>query len=317
VERLLIGAVQFKTCPVPLTPNARWIEIMKRQALLGRWNLLRRYKVILAVTLGIILTPAVPSNAAALPPGTSLYPVPAGIVPGGTTLAGGLPVSFSSGAFSGTLTSTVLQNDPTNTLGGLTFEYVLQDLAASPGPIQGIYVGSFAGLTVDVDYVTDTNSVPPAYVSRTDSGGSSISAFFAGPPLGAGPLSPGESSELVIYTNSHVYAAALATITDGGAQVATYATPALVGDTNFDGVVNGLDIGLVASNWLQVGNNHAGDANFDGVVNGLDISRIAGNWLHSAGGIASSSVGVPEPSAFLLAVFGGLATLAWQCRRFS
>jgi hypothetical protein len=288
---------------------------MKRKALLGRWYAPWCHGLILVVALCVFLTPGKPLIAADLPPGTSLYPVPAGTAPGGTTLAGGVPASFSSGAFSGTLTSTVFQNDPTNTLGGLTFEYVLQDLAASPGPIQGIYLGSFAGLTVDVDYVTGTNSVSPAYVSRTDSGGSSISAFFAGPPLGAGPLSPGESSELVIYTNSHVYAASLATITDGGAQVATYATPALLGDTNFDGIVNGLDIGLVASNWLQVGNNHAGDANFDGVVNGLDISRIAANWLHSAGGMASSTTAVPEPSMLLLAVFGGVAMLAWQWRR--
>jgi hypothetical protein len=46
----------------------------------------------------------------------------------------------------------------------------------------------------------------------------------------------------------------------------------LPGDANFDGTVNGLDISLVASNWLQSGN---GDANGDGVVNGLDIALIS------------------------------------------
>ncbi len=76
---------------------------------------------------------------------------------------------------------------------------------------------------------------------------------------------------------------------------------------NNDGVVNGLDINQIATKWLATGTGIGGDANNDGVINGLDINLVAGNWLHTAGGIGS---GVPEPSTFILAAFGGLALLA-------
>jgi hypothetical protein len=84
------------------------------------------------------------------------------------------------------------------------------------------------------------------------------------------------------------------------------ARPAIDGDINLDGIVNGLDIADVASHWLQKGIQ--GDANGDGVVNGLDISLIASHWLQTAGGGAGTAT-VPEPPAFLLAALGSLAML--------
>ena len=67
---------------------------------------------------------------------------------------------------------------------------------------------------------------------------------------------------------------------------------------NSDGVVNGLDIALVSSNWLKTGTGVPGDANGDGVVNGLDIALISAHWLqaNAAGGAA-----VPEPDTLLTA----------------
>ena len=92
-------------------------------------------------------------------------------------------------------------------------------------------------------------------------------------------------------------------------------TPWAPGDLNGDGVVNGLDIALVASNWLRTGFNNA-DANGDGVVNGLDIALISANWLKtSPNGGAGSGSAVPEPSAIVLAALGGLAVLACRRRR--
>ncbi len=70
------------------------------------------------------------------------------------------------------------------------------------------------------------------------------------------------------------------------ADLFTFTKGALPGDANGDGVVNGLDIALVASNWLTPGPQ--GDVNFDGVVNGLDISLIASHWL--TGGAAASAI---------------------------
>ena len=62
--------------------------------------------------------------------------------------------------------------------------------------------------------------------------------------------------------------------------------PAVVpGDTNADGIVNGQDMALVASNWLQTSDQSvtqstmAADANGDGIVNGQDMALIASNWL--------------------------------------
>jgi hypothetical protein len=97
------------------------------------------------------------------------------------------------------------------------------------------------------------------------------------------------------------------------------AQTALPGDVNLDGIVNGQDIGIVASNWLAMNpaGTAPGDANGDGIVNGQDIALIATNWLHSfsGGGGAGSGAAVPEPSTFFLAALGGLAFFACRRRR--
>lgn len=69
----------------------------------------------------------------------------------------------------------------------------------------------------------------------------------------------------------------------------------LHGDVSHDGVVNGLDMSLLASHWLQSGAGVAGDANGDGKVNGLDISLIASNWLKNAGGGTVSGIPTVVP----------------------
>ena len=95
-----------------------------------------------------------------------------------------------------------------------------------------------------------------------------------------------------------------------------YHTMALAGDVNFDGVVNGLDLSLVASEWGEKGtgaNDPPGDANHDGVVNGLDIALLMSNWTNaqSSGG---SLAAVPEPSAPILAIAGTVALLIYRRR---
>ena len=76
------------------------------------------------------------------------------------------------------------------------------------------------------------------------------------------------------------------------------------GDVNADRIVNGLDISMIASNWLKTGAGVGGDANVDGVVNGLDIALVSANWLHASDGTAAA---VPEPAALALAALGALA----------
>ena len=86
--------------------------------------------------------------------------------------------------------------------------------------------------------------------------------------------------------------------------------PMIAGDTNQDGLVNGLDIANVASHWLQIGPGTPGDANGDRVVNGLDIALISANWLNISAGATS----VPEPSTIVLATLGVIALLAYRWR---
>ena len=91
------------------------------------------------------------------------------------------------------------------------------------------------------------------------------------------------------------------------------------GDVNGDGIVNGLDLNLVATHWLQGGMRLTvpGDATGDGIVNGLDINLIATDWLQKIGGGAGSganATAVPEPSTYLLALCGAAIALAWRWR---
>jgi hypothetical protein len=89
------------------------------------------------------------------------------------------------------------------------------------------------------------------------------------------------------------------------------------GDVNMDGIVNGQDIALVASNWLQT--TRRGDANGDGIVNGQDIAEIASNWLATANGTVVPPPGgtaVPEPSGAGLAMVAAAAAAAlWRPAR--
>ena len=99
--------------------------------------------------------------------------------------------------------------------------------------------------------------------------------------------------------------------TDASLMHVSVTTP-ISGDANYDGIVNGQDIALVASEWLRTGNGLPGDVNFDGTVNGQDIAMIASNWLQTGG--AGTAIVVAEPSALFLAVLGSLASLARRRR---
>lgn len=50
----------------------------------------------------------------------------------------------------------------------------------------------------------------------------------------------------------------------------------ILGDLNGDGVVNGLDLGLMLSAWGATGG--PADLNNDGIVNGLDLGILLSNW---------------------------------------
>jgi hypothetical protein len=97
--------------------------------------------------------------------------------------------------------------------------------------------------------------------------------------------------------------------------------PYLRGDVNTDGIVNGLDLNMVATNWLKTGVAPTGDVNEDGIVNGLDINIIASKWLttlNPGGGGSTAGAAVPEPGTFALLITGMvLATATYGRRRIS
>ena len=75
----------------------------------------------------------------------------------------------------------------------------------------------------------------------------------------------------------------------------TLTSTPLVGDATGDGIVNGQDIVVVASHWLQTGAQPlAGDLNYDGIVNGQDIAVIASHFGQTVGTL---SVGTLTPPA--------------------
>jgi hypothetical protein len=96
--------------------------------------------------------------------------------------------------------------------------------------------------------------------------------------------------------------------------------PALPGDGNFDGQVNGLDLVIFAHNYPSTGVTTGaanGDFNGDGVVNGLDLVVFAHNYPSSwTTGLVSNAilgpsaaVATPEPASLGLLALGGFALL--------
>jgi arabinogalactan endo-1,4-beta-galactosidase len=102
----------------------------------------------------------------------------------------------------------------------------------------------------------------------------------------------------------------------------------LLGDANLDGVVNGEDFTILASNFNQpVTRWDQGDFNYGSVVNGEDFTLMAANFNQEAGGAASAgdvaaldafaaanglslpTSSVPEPASAVMLVMAGLGIL--------
>jgi len=88
----------------------------------------------------------------------------------------------------------------------------------------------------------------------------------------------------------------------------------LSADFNDDGVIDDLDLTILATSWDQCGKDHSqGDANGDGCVDDLDLTALATGW--PSGSLGASVV--PEPATLsLLAMLalslpkrGGLALI--------
>jgi hypothetical protein len=81
----------------------------------------------------------------------------------------------------------------------------------------------------------------------------------------------------------------------------------LLGDANLDGIVNGIDFGILAANF-----NHGvtgwdkGDFNYDNIVNGIDFGELAANFNHGASGASFGPGPLSDPALVAFAEANGL-----------
>jgi len=185
---------------------------------------------IAAVAVSCLL--AATAVAAPLAPSGILFPVPAGLVPGGVVVGAPIVSNVSPATFHGRLTSEVLAGDPTNPLGGLTFVYLIENTSPFPGEIERLTVNSFGGFATDVVYagLGGPGILPPTYSDRSVGTGDTVGFSFVRAPIGPGTLQPGDSSFLlVVYTNAEKFAPTLASVIDGSvAQAPSYAPTTVI-----------------------------------------------------------------------------------------
>ncbi len=84
------------------------------------------------------------------------------------------------------------------------------------------------------------------------------------------------------------------------------------GDATLDGVIDGLDASILATNWLDTSGVtwKDGDFNGDGKVDETDATLLAANWS-----TAGNSTSVPEPSVVLLIILGALTAIVMRKHR--
>lgn len=140
---------------------------------------------------------------------------------GGVVVAGGVPQPFATATYSGFLTTFVIAGDPSNPLGGMTFEYLLTNDAASADSLHRLTVNGYNGFATDVSFQTPVpaGAIAPTTNDRT-SGPDVVGFQFVQPnvafPAAFGLLAPGATSALmVVQTASNDYKPTTANVIDG------------------------------------------------------------------------------------------------------
>ena len=103
----------------------------------------------------------------------------------------------------------------------------------------------------------------------------------------------------------------------------------LLGDANLDGVVNGIDFGILAANFNKsVSRWDQGDFDYNNIVNGIDFAKLAANFNKGASGAATDVAAlnafaaanglladVPEPATLGLLTIAAAGVLRRRSRK--
>jgi len=131
------------------------------------------------------------AHASSLVYGATLSPVPVGSGPalGANVVLPTVSSTFTAPDYSGTLFSTVLNNDTSNPYGlnKLTFTYLIQMDATTIDPVSRFTISSFANYLTDASEKTAISTdIVPSSVNRSGAPGSLVRFSFDGALLGAG-----------------------------------------------------------------------------------------------------------------------------------
>lgn len=167
----------------------------------------------------------------ALPANGTVTPTAANPAPGAVLASVSAP--FTTGAFSGTLTSAVVQNGST-----LDFYYQVANSANSLTSLGRETNFNFSGFNTSVFFRTDNAGGAGGFVAGTetpdtadrDNGGVVGFNFTSGTPTGggSGKIDPGETSSiLVVRTNATLFAPGISSVINGGAASVTTFAPVI------------------------------------------------------------------------------------------
>jgi hypothetical protein len=197
-----------------------------------------------AITAVAIVASA--SQAALIGPGGSVFMHAGQVGTVGTAVTGVLASPFANANFNGTLYSQVFTGTTGNTLGGLSFAYLLVNNATSANALERLTINGYAGFQTDVtfDASITPGSLAPVAADRSFGAGDVVGNFFGADAPGYSPLNPGtQSAVVIIHTDAPSWTTTIASVIDGlTAQVPTYA-PAVP----TPGAAGLLGLGFVAS----------------------------------------------------------------------
>lgn len=220
---------------------------------------------------------------AMVPGSAAASPAPAGLIATGTILAGALGPNASVTALSNDLDFAINNNNAAGVMGGTAAADQVAAAAVTTGMEFSIALADIGnpGIGDTIKISAMINNGDHNYLSNQ---------FLGGLPAPQGNLGSGIFGGNLFGIDMNDFA---------GDQFFTITVPALTGDGNGDGWVDGLDYLIWAGNFGENPSDPVGDAggdyNNDGKTDGLDYLAWAANFGSHA------STAVPEPGTFALA----------------